>query len=110
MVELHAYLADGRQILMMDGTQGFMPDAMSARMLCDKVDGIGADRLIVFTGTEEVPSFTAYRADGTQENLTAEDYAVLSRVEADYEVTLTDYYVGRLLCMASKENETAAVA
>lgn len=111
MVELYAYLDDGRQILRMDGTQGFLPDAMTARMLCDKKGGVGADRLLVFTGTEAVPSFTAYLADGTQEDLTAEDYALLARAEEDYSVTLTDDFVRRMQRASSRDHhETAAVA
>jgi diaminopimelate epimerase len=96
MMLVRNYLVEDKEIMVLDGTAGFMPGAGAIRLLADRHQGIGADRIIVFTGTEEIPSFRVYTADGVQQEMTAEDYRVLSRSHEDFELHVTEYFVGQL--------------
>ena len=65
-------------------------------MLSHRHEGIGADRSIVVAGPERTRSFRCYTADGVQQEMTAEDYRVLSRSHEDLELHVTEYFVGQL--------------
>ena len=106
MMLVRSYLMEDKEVMMLDGTTGFMPGAAAIRLLASR-QGVGADRVIVFTGTQEIPSFKAFTSEGVQEELTAADYLVLSRSQADYEIRLTDYFV-RCMREADTLNEAAA--
>lgn len=93
MMVLHSYRIAGREILVFDGTKGYMPGAAAIRLLAGR-KGVGADRIIVYTGTKEIPSFRVFAADGGEQTMTAEDYRVLSRSWADFELHVTDFFVG----------------
>lgn len=105
MMLVRSYLMEDKEVMMLDGTTGFMPGAAAIRLLASR-QGVGADRILVFTGTQEIPSFKVFTKDGVQEELTAADYRVLSRSQADYEIRLTDYFV-RCMREADEVNESA---
>lgn len=101
MMVVCVYKADNKEYMVMDGTQGFLPEAAAVRLLMHRRHGVGADRLLVFRGSEEVPSFVAFTPEGEQQELTSADYAVLSRSREDYEIHLTDHFLGRLRAAAA---------
>ena len=96
MTVVRVYKAENKEYMVVDGTQGFLPGAAAVRLLMHRRHGVGTDRLLVFTGSEEVPSFAAFTPEGEQQELTAADYAVLSRSKEDYELRLTNGFVERL--------------
>ncbi len=96
MFSIQAYVVEDKEVMVLDGTQGFMPGTAAIRRLCSRWNGVGADRLILFTGTEQHPSFRAFEADGTECDLTAEDLKILSRTDCNLEIRLTDHFVGIL--------------
>lgn len=96
MMVVRVYKSENKEYMVMDGTQGFLPGTAAIRLLMHRRHGVGTDRLLVFTGSEEVPSFAAFTPDGEQQALSAADYAVLSRSREDYELRLTNAFVARL--------------
>ncbi len=82
--------------MVMDGTQGFMPETGAVRLLASRELGVGADRVLVYCGKQYQQGFRAFAADGRENELTAADVLLLSRQQADIEVRLTDYFVGRM--------------
>ena len=96
MMLVRVYLVEDKEVMVIDGTAGFMPGPSAIRLLADRHHGIGADRIIVFTGTQEIPSFRVYTAKGEQQAMTAADYRVLARSKEDYELHVTRYFVGQL--------------
>ena len=75
----------------MDGTQGFMPETDAVRLLASR-----EFRVLVYCGKQHKQGFRAFAADGCENELTAADVLLLSRQQADIEVRLTDYFVGRM--------------
>lgn len=106
MMLVRSYLVEDKEIMVLDGTAGYMPGEAAIRLLTSR-QGVGADRVLVFTGTQEIPSFTAFTKDGVREELTAADYCVLSHTKVNFEIRLTDCFVGRMR-EADAVDETAA--
>ena len=106
MMLIRSYLVEDKEIMVLDGTAGFMPGAAAIRLLTGR-HGVGADRVLVFTGTEEIPSFKAYTKDGVMGEVTADDYRVLANSKPDFEIHLTDHFVS-LMRDADEEHEVAA--
>ena len=106
MMLVRSYLVEDKEVMVLDGTTGFMPGAAAIRLLAGR-QGVGADRVLVFTGTQELPSFTAFSREGAVVELTADDYSILSRSRADYEIRLTDCFVAQMR-EADAEDEAAA--
>ena len=90
------YVAEGNDVMVLDGTQGFLPGAAAIQRICSRTQGVGLARVIIFTGTEQHPSFRAYTADGSECALTASDLRVLARTQADIEVRFTNYFINVL--------------
>lgn len=101
------YKANGKEYMVMDGTTGFMPGSGAIRLLAHRRYGVGADRVLVFTGSDEVPSFKAFTAEGEEEEMQAADYAVLTQVREDFEVHLTNYFVGKMQLADCQETSAA---
>ena len=87
---------ENQEYMVMDGTTGFMPGAAAIRLLAHRRFGVGADRVLIFTGSEEIPSFKAFTADGEEQEMQEADYAALAKVKEDFEVHLTDSFMRRL--------------
>lgn len=96
MMIVRIYKVEKQEYMVMDGTTGFMPGAAAIRLLAHRRFGVGADRVLVFTGSEEIPSFKAFTADGEEQEMQEVDYAALAKVKEDFEVHLTDSFVRRL--------------
>ena len=96
MMLVQDFVVEDKEYMVLDGTAGFMPGEAAIRLLAHRRQGVGADRVLVFTGTDEVPSFVAFRADGTAEALTAEDYRVLSLSVPTCEIRLTEHFVQKM--------------
>lgn len=106
MLLVRNYLVEGKEYMVLDGTSGFMPGSEAIRLLCSRFRGVGADRVIVFVGTEEIPSFKAFAANGVEEEMTAADYAVLARTKEDYEIRITDYFLEKLRAVDAKSTKS----
>lgn len=106
MMLIRSYLVEDKEVMILDGTAGFLPGREAIRLLAGR-QGVGADRVLVFTGTEEVPSFQAYTKEGIIDEVTAEDYRILANSKPDFEIRLTEYFVS-LMREADEEKEAAA--
>ena len=96
MLLVRLYRVEDKEVMVMDGTQGFMPETDAVRLLASREFGVGADRVLVYCGKQHKQGFRAFDADGCENELTAADVLLLSRQQADIEVRLTDYFVGRM--------------
>lgn len=90
------YKVEEQEIMVFDGTQGFMPGSAAIQRMSSRSQGVGLDRVIVFTGTEQHPAFHAFTAEGEECELTAADLRVLACTHADIEVRFTNYFIGVL--------------
>lgn len=107
MLLVRLYRVEDKEVMVMDGTNGYMPETGAIRLLASRKSGVGADRVIVYCGKQNRDGFRAFTADGRETELTAEDCLLLSRQEADIEVRLTDYFVGQMR-QADEEKLAAA--
>jgi hypothetical protein len=107
MLLVRLYRVEDKEVMVMDGTNGYMPETGAIRLLARRESGVGADRVIVYCGKQNREGFRAFAADGSEMELTAEDCLLLSRQQADIEVRLTDYFVGRMR-QADEEKLAAA--
>ncbi|MCI6284605.1 diaminopimelate epimerase [Selenomonas sp.] len=84
MMMIKNYTTAEKEYMVLNGsTMRVMPGAAAIRLLADRHQGVGADRVLVFTGTHEEPSFLVYEADGTQVDAEAMDYKILVRYLAE---------------------------
>ena len=84
MMMIKNYTTAEKEYMVLNGsTMRVMPGAAAIRLLADRHQGVGADRVLVFTGTHEEPSFLVYEADGTQANAAPMDYKILVRYLAE---------------------------
>ena len=85
MMMIKNYTTAEKEYMVLNGStmHDSMPGAAAIRLLADRRQGVGADRVLVFTGTHEEPSFLAYEADGTQVGPEAMDYKILVRYLAE---------------------------
>ncbi len=72
------YIIDGVEIMVLDGRNHAMPGSNGLSLLAHRKLGVGADRILVFTGTEEQPSFIAYDAEGSFSEAGRSDYVALT--------------------------------
>jgi len=107
MLLVRLYRVEDKEVMVMDGTNGYMPETGAIRLLASREFGVGADRVIVYCGKQNREGIRAFDADGSEMELTAEDCLLLSRQQADIEVRLTDYFVGRMR-QADEEKLAAA--
>ena len=96
MLLVRLYQVEDKEVMVMDGTQGYMPEANAIRLLASRKSGVGADRVIVHAGPQGKQGFRAFTADGQETELTAEDCLLLSRQQMDIEVRLTDSFVEKM--------------
>ena len=75
---LKDYIYENIEYLVTDGRDGFNPSADGIRMLASRKVGVGADKIIVFHGSAECPSFTVYDADGNKVEASREDVLVFA--------------------------------
>ena len=84
MMEIKNYTTAEKEYMVLNGSaMRVMPGTAAIRLLADRHQGVGADRVLVFTGTHEEPSFLVYEADGTQAEPAAMDYKILVRYLAE---------------------------
>ena len=95
MLLVKSFLAEGKEYMVLDGRQGFMPGPAAVRLLMDREAGLGGDRLLVLSGSAEQPCLMMYLADGTAVPAGAKGQ-VLLRHRADFELRMTDSFVYRL--------------
>ena len=96
MLLVRLYQVEDKEVMVMDGTQGYMPEANAIRLLANRKAGVGADRVIVYVGKQTKQGFRAFTAEGHETELTAEDCLLLSRQQMDIEVRLTDSFVEKM--------------
>ena len=84
MMEIKNYTTAEKEYMVLNGsTMRVMPGAAAIRLLAGRRQGVGADRVLIFTGTHEQPSFLVYEADGTQAEAESMDYKILVRYLAE---------------------------
>ena len=96
MLLVRLYQVEDKEVMVMDGTQDYMPGADAIRLLASRKSGVGADRVIVYAGKQTKQGFRAFTADGQETELTAEDCLLLSRQQMDIEIRLTDSFVEKM--------------
>lgn len=95
MLLVRSFLAEGKEYMVLDGRQGFMPGPAAVQLMMDRMLGIGGDRLLVIAGGAEHSRLLVYLADGTAVQAGAREQAMLRR-KADFEFRVTDSFVSRL--------------
>ena len=84
MMVIKNYTTAEKEYMVLNGsTMQVMPGAAAIRLLANRRNGVGADRVLVFTGTHEEPSFLVYEADGTQVGAESMDYKIIVRYLAE---------------------------
>lgn len=73
-----------------------MPSAAAIRLLADRRSGVGADRVLLFTGTQREPSFLVFAADGTELRPEAQDYQILVRYLAEEHIAANPAELARV--------------
>ena len=95
MLLVKSFLAEGKEYMVLDGRQGFMPGPAAVQLMMDRMLGIGGDRLLVIAGSAEHSRLLVYLADGTAVPAGAKEQVLLRR-RADFELRMTDSFVSRL--------------
>lgn len=72
------YLVNNVEYMVVNGMRDYMPGREAIRLLAHRRKGIGADRVMVFTGSGQAPSFRLYGADGRSCTAGREEYLVLA--------------------------------
>ena len=61
MMEIKNYTTAEKEYMVLNGSaMRVMPGTAAIRLIADRHQGVGADRVLVFTGTHEEPSFLVY--------------------------------------------------
>ena len=107
------YIVDSVEYLVLDGTSGRMPGQAGLELLADRGLGVGAEYVMVFTGTEQEPSFLLYRSDGQRTETGREAYGVLARYLRDNRlapnVSEMVHYLGERALAAGTGQEISCV-
>ncbi len=72
------YRINDREIMVLDGIANEMPGQKGLALLANRRAGVGADRVLVFTGTEEQPSMRVYDSKGNPAAADRLDYIALA--------------------------------
>lgn len=78
MMIVKSFTLDNVEYMVCDSTKGYVPMAAGIELLANRRLGVGADRVMIFTGTKQEPSFCLYYADGTQIVPERRDYLVFA--------------------------------
>ena len=78
MMIVKNFVVNDVEYMICDSTKGYVPMASGIELLANRRLGVGADRVIVFTGTQQEPSFRLYGADGEEQEPQHEDYLVFA--------------------------------
>ena len=77
------YIIDHTEYMVLDGTSDRMPGQAGLELLADRRLGVGADYVMIFTGTEREPSFLLYDGHGGKVGAGREAYMILARYLRD---------------------------
>ena len=85
MMMVMSYTVDGKEYLVLNASAegSFLPGMAGVRLLADRHQGVGADRVLVFTGTKAEPSLLVYTPEGEAAEAEPVDYKVLVRYLAE---------------------------
>ena len=83
MMVARNYMLHGLEYMVWNGTRGYMPGRKAIRLLAHRRSGVGADRVMVFTGSGQEPSFRLYGTDGGSLAAGREEYLILARYLRD---------------------------
>ncbi len=72
------YVIHGVEYMVVNGIRDYMPGREAIRLLAHRRSGVGADRVIVFTGSDQEPSFRLYGANGEICAAGREEYFILA--------------------------------
>ncbi len=88
MMVVFSYTMDGKEYLVLNASEkgNFLPQAAGVRLLADRHQGVGADRVLVFTGTKEEPSLLVYTPEGEEVAPSQSDYKILVRYLAEAQI------------------------
>ena len=73
------YSINHMEYMVLDGTSGIMPGQAGLELLANRLLGVGVDRVMIFVGTEQEPSFRLYSANGLSAKADKDAYVVLAR-------------------------------
>ncbi len=124
MMVVRNYIVNDVEYMVINGIRDYMPGMEAVRLLAHYKKGVGADRVMVFTGSSQEPSFRLYTSNGEVRAADRDAYVVLAhylRKEgilanaaelvrnlgdealtvagspvSSFEVRLTDHFLGRL--------------
>ena len=84
MMMVMSYTVDGKEYLVLNASaEGSFLPGMAGVLLADRHQGVGADRVLVFTGTKAEPSLLVYTPEGEAAEAEPVDYKVLVRYLAE---------------------------
>lgn len=85
MMMVMSYTVDGKEYLVLNASAegSYLPGTAGVRLLADRRQGVGADRILVFTGTKAEPSLLVYTPEGEAAKAEPADYKVLVRYLAE---------------------------
>ena len=66
MLLVRLYRVEDKEVMVMDGSQGFMPETGAISLLASRESGVGADRVLVYCGRQHNHGFRAFSADGRE--------------------------------------------
>ena len=83
MLVVKNYVVNHTEYMVIHGMRDYMPGKEAIRLLAHRRDGVGADFVMVFTGSGQEPSFRLYGADGRERAAGREEYLVLAHYLRD---------------------------
>lgn len=135
MMVVRNYIVNDVEYMVVNGIRDYMPGREAVRLLAHHKKGVGADRVMVFTGSDQEPSFRLYVSNGEACTADRDTYVVLAHylrkegipanaselvkhlgdealtVVGDpitsFEIHLTDFFLGKL---RDRDEASSAVA
>lgn len=78
MMIVKNFTLDNVEYMVCDSTKGYVPERAGLALLANRRLGVGADRVLVFTGTQQQTSFQLYDAAGKELSAQKQDYLVFA--------------------------------
>ena len=78
MIVVRNYVVNDVEYMVVNGMRDYMPGREGIRLLAHHQRGVGADRIMVFMGSDQAPSFRLYEANGMRCEADRNAYLVLA--------------------------------
>ena len=86
MMVVRNYIIDGFEYMVIDA-QDFMVSRDAVRLMANRREGVGADEVLAFTGTDTQPSFVAFSANGDIKAPSRDNYRAMLLYMRDRQIT-----------------------